>query len=316
VIDLGPEQGKWKPDNYSKKFYGPSPMRLGVERSRNLMTVRLAKTIGMTPIVEVARRFGVNGDMPKHLSMALGAGETTLLRLTTAYAMLVNGGKAVTPALIDRVQDKVGKTIFRNDTRECAACLVKTWDGQAAPEIADDRQQIAEPTSVYQVVSMLQGVVQRGTGRRVASLGKPLAGKTGTTNDSRDAWFIGFAPDLAVGVFVGFDQPRTLGDRETGSNVAAPIFKSFMANALEGQPTVPFRIPAGIRHVRVNAKTGRLARPGDRNVILEAFKVGTEPENDTDYRVLDESSEGASPSAEGGRPQSVESPSTPSRGLY
>ncbi len=316
VIDLGPEQGKWKPDNYSKRFYGPSPMRLGVERSRNLMTVRLAKTIGMTPIVDVARRFAVNSDMPKHLSMSLGAGETTLLRLTTAYAMLVNGGKSVTPALIDRVQDKVGKTIFRNDTRQCEACLAITWDGQTPPEIADDRQQIAEPTSVYQVVSMLQGVVQRGTGRRVASLGKPLAGKTGTTNDSRDAWFIGFAPDLAVGVFVGFDQPRTLGKRETGSNVAAPIFKSFMASALEGQPTVPFRIPGGIRHVRVNAKTGRLARPGDRNVIVEAFKVGTEPDSDTDYRVLDESGEGAPNSAEDGQPQSTEAPSTPARGLY
>ncbi len=316
VIDQGPEQGKWKPDNYSKRFYGPSPMRIGVERSRNLMTVRLAKTIGMKPIVEVARRFDVNGDMQEHLSMALGAGETTLLRLTTAYAMLVNGGKHVKPALIDRVQDKVGKTIFRNDTRDCANCLAKSWDGQTPPEIADDRQQIAEPTSVYQVVSMLQGVVQRGTGRRVASLGKPLADKTGTTNKSRDAWFIGFAPDLAVGVFVGFDQPRTLGDRETGSNVAAPIFKSFMGKALEGQPTVPFRIPAGIRHVRVNAKTGRLARPGDRNVILEAFKVGTEPDSDRDYRVLDENSDGASPSTADGAPQSSEVPPTPARGLY
>ena len=302
--------------NYTKRFYGPSPMRIGVERSRNLMTVRLAKTIGMTPIVDVARRFGVIADMPKHLSMALGAGETTLLRLTTAYAMLVNGGKSLTPALIDRVQDKVGKTIFRNDNRQCEACLAKTWDGQTPPEIADGREQIAEPTSVYQVVSMLQGVVQRGTGRRVASLGKPLAGKTGTTNESRDAWFIGFAPDLAVGVFVGFDQPRTLGDRETGSNVAAPIFKTFMAKALEGQPTVPFRIPAGIRHVRVNAKTGRLARPGDRNVILEAFKVGTEPNNDTDYRILDENNDGTSPSPDGSQSQNPEAPSTPARGLY
>ena len=280
------------------------------------MTVRLAKTIGMTPIVEVARRFGVNNDMPKHLSMALGAGETTLLRLTTAYAMLVNGGKSVTPALIDRVQDKNGKTIFRNDTRQCETCLAKIWDGQTPPEIADDRQQIAEPTSVYQVVSMLQGVVKRGTGRRVASLGKPLAGKTGTTNESRDAWFIGFSPDLAVGVFVGFDQPRTLGGRETGSNVAAPIFKSFMSSALEGQPTVPFRIPAGIRHVRVNAKTGRLARPRDRNVILEAFKVGTEPDSDADYRILTENGEDAPNSPEGGQPQSPEAPSTPARGLY
>ncbi len=316
VIDQGPEQGKWKPGNYTKRFYGPSPMRIGVERSRNLMTVRLAKTIGMTPIVEVARRFGVNNDMPKHLSMALGAGETTLLRLTTAYAMLVNGGKSVTPALIDRVQDKNGKTIFRNDTRQCETCLAKIWDGQTPPEIADDRQQIAEPTSVYQVVSMLQGVVKRGTGRRVASLGKPLAGKTGTTNESRDAWFIGFSPDLAVGVFVGFDQPRTLGGRETGSNVAAPIFKSFMSSALEGQPTVPFRIPAGIRHVRVNAKTGRLARPRDRNVILEAFKVGTEPDSDADYRILTENGEDAPNSPEGGQPQSPEAPSTPARGLY
>jgi penicillin-binding protein 1A len=209
--------------------------------------------------------------------MALGAGETTLVRLTTAYAMLVNGGRRITPALIDRVQDRNGNTIYRHDQRACPDCRGVPWQGQAAPRLPDEREQVADPASAYQVVSMLQGVVERGTGRRVASVGKPLAGKTGTTNESQDAWFIGFSPDLAVGVFTGFDEPRTLGPKETGSSVAAPIFGDFMAEALADKPAIPFRIPPGIRLVRVNADTGRLAGSGDGHVILEAFKPGTVP---------------------------------------
>ncbi|MCP5373976.1 MAG: penicillin-binding protein 1A [Hyphomicrobiales bacterium] len=277
VIDQGPGLPKWRPANYTKKFYGPSTMRLGIEKSRNLMTVRLAQTIGMETVVDYARRFGVVTDMPETLSMALGAGETTLLDLTTAYAMIVNGGKKITPTLIDRVQDRTGATVFRHDLRACPQCRAEAWNNQPVPIIPDTREQVTDPASAYQMVSMLNGVVQRGTGRRIRSLGIPLAGKTGTTNDSNDTWFIGFSPDLAVGVFAGFDTPRSLGKLEQGASVAAPIFKEFMHDALADKPAVPFRIPPGIRLVRIDAATGRLAQTGDRDVILEAFKPGTVP---------------------------------------
>ncbi|MEE8189551.1 MAG: penicillin-binding protein 1A [Kiloniellales bacterium] len=280
VMDQGPGLGKWKPANYSKRFYGPTPMRIGIERSRNLMTVRLAQTIGMERIVDYALRLGIVDDMPPILSMALGSGETTLLRLTTAYAMLVNGGKRIDPTLIDRVQDRRGLTIFRHDTRTCENCRAEAWTNGPPPELPDEREQVADPRSAYQVVSMLQGVIQRGTGRRIRVVGKPLAGKTGTTNDGYDTWFMGFSPDLAVGVFVGFDEPRTLGPKETGSSVSAPIFRDFMASALENRPAIPFRIPTGLRLVRINADTGRVARPGDKRVILEAFRPGTVPSGD------------------------------------
>jgi penicillin-binding protein 1A len=230
--------------------------------------------------VDYARRFGIVDDMPPVLSMALGAGETTLLRLTTAYAMLVNGGKRIDPTFIDRVQDRHGLTVYQHDTRECPGCRDEIWAGQAPPELPDGRAQVADSGSVYQIVSMLQGVVERGTGRRISAVGKPLAGKTGTTNQSLDTWFMGFSPDLAVGVFIGFDEPKSLGPRETGSSVAAPVFRDFMAAALRNQPAIPFRIPPGVRLVRVNEETGRIAQKGDRKVILEAFKPGTVPTGD------------------------------------
>ena len=280
VVDQGAGLGKWKPANYSRVFYGPTPMRIGIEKSRNLMTVRLAQTIGMEKVVDYARRFGIVDDMPPVLSMALGAGETTLLRLTTAYAMLVNGGKRIDPTFIDRVQDRHGLTVYQHDTRECPGCRDEIWAGQAPPELPDGRAQVADSGSVYQIVSMLQGVVERGTGRRISAVGKPLAGKTGTTNQSLDTWFMGFSPDLAVGVFIGFDEPKSLGPRETGSSVAAPVFRDFMAAALRNQPAIPFRIPPGVRLVRVNEETGRIAQKGDRKVILEAFKPGTVPTGD------------------------------------
>jgi penicillin-binding protein 1A len=277
VIDQGEGKGKWKPANYTNTFYGPTPMRIGIEKSRNLMTVRLAWEVGMSKIVDYAERLGVIDDMRPELAMALGAGETTLLRLTTAYAMLVNGGRRITPSLIDRVQDSLGNTVYRHDQRACQDCTVETWAGNVPPQLPDEREQVADPRSVYQVVSMMEGVVTRGTGRRIRAVGKPLAGKTGTTNEAMDTWFVGFTPDLAVGVFVGFDSPKPLGPKQTGSNVAAPIFKDFMAAALEDQPAIPFRIPPGIRLVRMNLDNGRLARAGDKNVIREAFKEGTLP---------------------------------------
>jgi len=277
VIDQGEGQGKWKPANYTRKFYGPTPMRVGIEKSRNLMTVRLAQTIGMERVSEYAERFGVMEYMPRQLAMSLGAGETTLMRITTAYAMLVNGGKRIVPTLIDRVQNRTGATVFRHDDRDCPNCRAEQWELQRVPTLPDDREQVADSGSVYQVVGMLRGVVKRGTGRRIRTIGKPLAGKTGTTNDNFDTWFIGFSPDLAVGVYIGFDEPDTLGPKDTGSNVAAPVFKDFMEQALAGQPAIPFRIPPGIRLVRLNAETGQLAKPGDRRVFLEAFKPGNVP---------------------------------------
>ena len=306
VIDQGPGLPKWRPANYTKKFYGPSTMRLGIEKSRNLMTVRLAQTIGMEKVSEYAQRFGIVDLLPETLSMALGSGETTLLRITTAYAMLVNGGKRITPTLIDRVQDRHGETIFRHDRRNCINCRATVWTRQDTPVIADIRKPVTEPGSAYQVVSMLKGVVDRGTGRRIRAVGKPLAGKTGTTNLDKDTWFIGFSPDLAVGVFVGFDEPKTLGRRETGSSVAAPLFRDFMAAALERKKAIPFRIPPGIRLVRVNAGTGELARLGDKKIILEAFKPGTVPTGRSE--VL----EGESWTAEG----SILQPASGTGGLY
>ena len=277
VIDQGPGLGKWKPANYTNKFYGPSTLRLGMEKSRNLMTVRLAQYIGIDTVASYAERLHVIDDMPEILSMALGAGETSLMRLTTAYAMLVNGGKEITPSLIDRIQDRRGQTVFRHDDRPCTNCANVAWGQAGAPEAPDTRAQLVSPAAAYQVVSMMEGVIQRGTGRSIRSVGKPLAGKTGTTNEAFDAWFVGFSPDLAVGVYVGFDSPRTLGPSEQGASAAAPIFRDFMDEALQGTPAIPFRIPSGIQLVRINAETGTLAGFGDEQVILEAFRPGTAP---------------------------------------
>jgi len=287
VIDQGPGLGKWKPANYTKKFYGPSTLRLGIEKSRNLMTVRLARFIGMEKVADYARRLGVVEEMPHVLSMALGAAETTLLKLTTAYAILVNGGKRIEPTMIDRIQDRRGRTTFRHDGRACPGCLAPTWRNQREPQIPDVRSQTISAVSAYQVVSMLRGVVRRGTGVRIGrAIKKSTGGKTGTTNNSFDTWFVGFAPDLAVGVYVGFDEPKTLGRRESGSTVAAPVFRDFMAEALADQPDIPFRVPAGVRLVRINAASGLPAKPGDKPIILEAFQPGTEP-NPSKRSVLD-----------------------------
>ncbi|MGQ0676557.1 MAG: penicillin-binding protein 1A, partial [Rhodospirillales bacterium] len=288
VIDQGPGQPKWKPANYTHRFYGPSTMRLGVEKSRNLMTVRLAQAVGMDKVSKTARDFGIVEQMPEMLSMALGAAETSLLKLTAAYAMLVNGGKRIAPTLIDRVQDRHGKTVFRHDTRECPGCGPAPADAPLeVPVPPDTRAAVIDPVTAYQMVSMLQGVVERGTATRLRELHRPLAGKTGTTNDSTDAWFVGFTPDLAVGVYVGFDAPATLGQQEQGASVAVPIFKQFMEQALKEAPSVQFRIPPGVRLVRVSAETGLPARPGDRDVILEAFRPGSEPAPGRETVVLD-----------------------------
>ena len=271
VIDQGADLGKWSPTNYTNKFYGLSTMRLGLEKSRNLMTIRLAQMVGIESIVDTAKRLNIVEDIDPVLSMALGAGETTLEKLTVAYATLVNGGKKISPSLIDRVQNRNGETIEKHDNRLCINCKIKELDISLEPKIVNSQEQIIEPVHAYQVVSMLEGAILRGTGKKVSVIKKPLAGKTGTTNESNDTWFIGFSPDLVVGVYVGFDTPKSLGVRETGASVASPIFRDFMYLALENEKGTPFRIPSTARLVKINLETGNLAKKKDKNVILEAF---------------------------------------------
>jgi penicillin-binding protein 1A len=287
VINQGQGLGKWKPKNSSNKFYGPSTLRLGIEKSRNLMTVRLAQNIGMKSVFEYADRFGLADNMEPNLAASLGAAEVTVMDITAAYGMLVNGGKKITPSLIDRIQDRRGRTIYKHDERACDDCVINLSEvdtlgydisrSYEEPRIPENRDQVIDPQTAFQLVTMMQGVVENGTGRKIKVLRKPLAGKTGTTDDSLDAWFVGFSADMVVGVFTGFDRPRSLGRFEEGSSVAVPIFRDFMREALSGQPGIPFRIPSGIRLVRINAETGAPAKPGDKNIILEAFKPGTEP---------------------------------------
>lgn len=280
-IEQGPGQDVWRPENYNKdRSYGPTTLRIGIEKSRNQMTVRLAQDMGMPLITEYSRRFGIYDDLMPVLSMSLGAGETTLLRMATAYSMLVNGGKKVHATLIDRIQDRWGRAIWRHDDRPCGQCNAAEYDGALLePEIPDERRQIVDPHTAYQITSMLEGVVKRGTARSLKKLNLTLAGKTGTTNEEKDAWFIGFSPDLVVGVFVGYDTPRAMGKGQTGGQVAAPVFGNFMKTALADKPPIPFRVPPGLKLVSVNLKTGLRASPGDTTAILEAYKPFEEPDD-------------------------------------
>ncbi|QQR40540.1 penicillin-binding protein 1A [Devosia rhizoryzae] len=266
----------WRPENYAQEFYGPQTLRRGIERSRNVMTVRLAREIGMPLIADYARLFGIYDDMQPVLAMSLGAGETTAMRMTSAYATIANGGRKIQPTLIDRIQDRYGKTVYRHDERVCDGCVAEDWHGQGEPRIIDNRQQVLDPMTAYQITSMMEGVVQRGTGTAAKSLNRPVAGKTGTTNDYKDAWFVGFTPELAVGVYVGYDQPRSMGSASTGGGMAVPIFTDFMANALQGRPATPFNVPAGMQTAWINPNTGVQAYEGE-SAIAEAFKPGTGP---------------------------------------
>ena len=285
VIDQGPGLPKWKPANYSDRLYGPSTLRLGVEKSRNLMTVRLAQEIGMERVLDVAQRFGIDRGLGTNLASSLGSNEVDLMSLTAAYAMLVNGGRQITPSLIERIQDRFGHTVLARDTRACEACTKILWDGEPPPLLPDERPVVADPRHAFQMVHIMEGVIQRGTGARAKDINKPLAGKTGTTNESRDAWFVGFSPDLAVGVYSGFDIPTPLGRRETGASVALPIWREFMAEALESKPATPFRTPPGVRLVRIDADTGLLPSEATRSTIAEAFLPGTEPDKRTPVQV-------------------------------
>ncbi len=266
----------WRPENYAQEFYGPQTLRRGIERSRNVMTVRLAQDLGMPLISDYAKMFGIYDDLNPVLAMALGAGETTDMRMTSAYATIANGGRKIVPTLIDRIQDRYGKTIYKHDERVCDGCVADGWHSQGEPLIIDNREQVLDPMTAYQITSMMEGVVQRGTGTGAKSLGRPVAGKTGTSNDYKDAWFIGFTPELAVGVYVGFDTPRNMGRQATGGEMAVPIFTEFVADALKGKPPTPFNMPGGMAQVWIDPGTGVKANGGDM-AIYEAFKPGTGP---------------------------------------
>jgi penicillin-binding protein 1A len=288
-IDQGPNKEAWKPDNYEKeKSGGPSTLRVGIEKSRNQMTVRLAQDMGMPLITEYSKRFGVYDDLLPVLSMSLGAGETTLIRMTTAYCMLANGGKQVRATLIDRIQDRYGRSVWRHDDRDCTSCKSEGWANQEEPSVADDRKQIIDPHTAYQMTSIMEGVVQRGTATVIREKylpNTPIAGKTGTTNEEKDAWFIGYAPDMVVGVYVGYDTPRPMGKGQTGGALAAPIFGDFMKQAIGDKLPVPFRVPPGLKLVRVDSKTGLRISSGEGGEtprsggIMEAFKPGEEPDD-------------------------------------
>jgi len=269
--------GVWEPSNYGGGSAGPSTLRLGIEKSRNLMTIRLAKDMGMDLVAEYAERFGIYDNLGKYLPMALGAGETTVLRMVSAYSVIANGGRSLEPSLIDRVQDRYGKTIYKHDQRICQTCDAPAYDGQSEPELVDERDQVLDPMTAYQITSMMEGVVQRGTATRVAALGVPIAGKTGTTNEEKDVWFVGFTPDLVTGVFLGYDNPTPMGRGATGGGMAAPVFIDFMEDALEGVPPVEFKVPEGMDLIAVNRKTGMRSGGSGGDVIMEAFKPGTGP---------------------------------------
>ena len=297
-IDPGFGQPMWRPENYAQKFYGPSTLRTGIEQSRNVMTVRLAQDMGMPLVAEYAKRFGVYDNLAPFLPNALGATGTTVLRMVAGYSVFANGGRQVKPTLIDRIQDRFGKTIFKHEERVCEGCDAESWNNQDEPVITDNREQVLDPMTAYQITSMMEGVVQRGTATVVKQVGKPIAGKTGTSNDYKDAWFIGYSPDLVVGVFFGYDQPRPMGRGMTGGEIAAPVATEFFKLALADKPAVPFRMPEGLTLIPIDRRTGMRADPGAPNTIMEAFKPGTGPA-DT-YSVIG-SSDGGTVSSESDR---------------
>jgi penicillin-binding protein 1A len=278
-IDQGQGGGVWRPENYSVGHYrGPTTLRNALRFSLNTVTVRLAQDIGMPLIGEYAKRFGVYDELPNYLSYALGAGETTVMRMVTAYSMFANGGRRVKATLIDRIQDRYGHTIFKHDARECRGCDAPGgWKNQPEPQLVDRREQVLDAMTAYQITSMMEGVVQGGTATVMREVGKPIAGKTGTTNDEKDVWFIGFSPDLVVGLYLGYDKPRTLGRSAQGGRTAAPIAKDFMKLALADKPAIPFKVPAGIKLITVDQMSGMRAGPGSGRTVLEAFKPGTAP---------------------------------------
>lgn len=277
TIELGWNLGTYSPKNYKGNFLGPLTLSRALELSRNTCTVRLVHEIlGLQILNDLGKRFGLYDPRTPQIAMALGAAETTLLKLTTAYAMLFNGGRRVEATFIDRVQDRRGKNLLVGYIPNCKGCDESLTEHDAFPELIDERPLVTDPVHAYQMVLMLERVVQRGTGIRAKVIGKPIAGKTGTSNDYRDALFVGSSPDLTVGIYVGFDDPMTLGEGETGGRAALPIFVAFMQDALKDKPSIPFRVPSGTSFVRVNADTGLRTKANDPKAMMEAFKPGTE----------------------------------------
>ncbi len=272
VLDQGSDLKMWKPENYGKKFYGPSTLRSGLEKSRNLMTVRIAQNLGINSIVNFSKELGIYENPEELLSISLGSAETTLLKLTSAYSTFVNGGKLVEPILIDRIQDSEGNTILNNDRRTCINCDQISYTSKIYPKIKDNYKQVFSPQTAYQVTSLLEGVIQRGTGKKLNKLKLNLAGKTGTTNENTDAWFIGFTSNLVIGVYVGMDNPAPLGKFETGSKTALPIFEDFVKKAIKKSDARPFKVSEGITMMVVDSTTGQKAKFSSKDTIIEAYK--------------------------------------------
>tara|TARA_B100001996_G_scaffold328969_1_gene276431 strand:+ start:851 stop:3145 length:2295 start_codon:yes stop_codon:yes gene_type:complete len=273
VIDQGEGKKNWKPQNYGKEFYGPSTLRKGIEKSRNLMTVRIAQDLGLKKISNISKNFNIYKDVPEVLSISLGSAETTLLNLTNAYCSFVNGGKQVKPILIDRIQDRRGNTIFKSDQRKCHGCENFSFSSDEIPKIKDEYPQIISEQTAYQITSMLEGAVKRGTGRKLKNLNIPLAGKTGTTNKNMDTWFVGYTSKLVIGVFVGFDEPKSLGRYETGAKTSLPIFKSFIKKSIKKEDAMPFKVPKGISFVMVDPNKGIVKELDYNKAIFESFKT-------------------------------------------
>ena len=272
VLDQGTDLKLWKPENYGKKFYGPSTLRVGLEKSRNLMTVRIAQNIGIDKIAKFSKELGIYENPENLLSISLGSAETTLLKLTSAYSAFVNGGKLVDPIIIDRVQDSEGNTIVNNENRTCDNCDQISFTSNDYPRIKDNYKQVFSPQTAYQITSLLEGVVLRGTGKKLNKLKLNLAGKTGTTNENTDAWFIGFTSNLVIGVYVGMDNPEPLGKFETGSKAALPIFENFVKNAIKKYDARPFKVANGITMMVVDSQTGQKAKFSSKDTIIEAYK--------------------------------------------
>tara|TARA_B100000029_G_scaffold469834_1_gene508062 strand:+ start:3404 stop:5758 length:2355 start_codon:yes stop_codon:yes gene_type:complete len=272
VMEQGEGLKTWKPENYGKKFYGPSTLRTGIEKSRNLMTVRVAQKVGLDQIFTTTKSFGIYEDIPELLSVSLGAAETTLVKLTNGYCTFVNGGKKVVPIFIDRIQDRRGKTIFNADKRKCIGCQEISYLENKIPIIQNDSDQIISPETAYQITSMMEGVIKRGTGRKLRNLDIPLAGKTGTTNKNMDAWFLGYTSKLVIGVYVGFDEPKSLGRYETGAKAALPVFEKFIKKVVKKKEAIPFKIPKTINLVLVDAETGLKPNKDTKKRIYESFK--------------------------------------------
>ena len=278
-IEIDTPQGLWRPRNASREFYGPTPLRTGIERSRNLMTIRLAQEVGMDIVARYAERFGVYDNMGTFLANALGSEESTLYRMVAAYAMFANGGERVEPTLVDRVQDRYGKTIYRHDDRRCTDCQSASLDPGLAPRIRSSRQRIMDSVTAYQLTSMMRGVVDRGTAARTVNLDVPTAGKTGTTNDAKDVWFIGFTSNIVAGCYIGYDQPRSLGRGASGGGMCGPVFQRFMEEATKKYGGGPFEIPPGGRFIKIDRFTGARL-PDDafgEAVVAEYFRAGEEP---------------------------------------